>query len=253
MEKIKLEIAYDGTDFHGFAKQQGLRTVQGTLEAVLERITGRPVEVFGSGRTDAGVHARAQIVHFVQHHGPPVEKYPYVLRRVLPRDIVLVNAEKAAPSFHARFSVERKTYRYTVQRAEVQDVFTNRFSWHVPGTLWVERMRVAATYLTGEHDFTSFCAASTSVKDKNRTIFNLNIEEQGTFLHIHCTGSGFLQHMVRIIVGTLIDIGQERFSPNDILHMLKTLDRRVAGRTAPPHGLCLWEIVYPENLLLDLT
>ncbi len=248
MEKIRLEIAYDGTDFHGFARQQGLRTVQGTLENVLTRVTGRPIEVFGSGRTDAGVHARAQVVHFVQEQGPPAGRYLYILKNMLPRDIIPIHAAEAAPDFHARFCVERKTYRYTIQRAPIEDIYTNRFSWHVPRHLSLEQMKLAAAQLVGEHDFTSFCAAATPVQDKTRTIYSLDIQEQGTYLHIFCTGSGFLQYMVRIIVGTLIDVGQGRFKPDDVSHMLKIQDRRAAGKTAPPYGLSLWEVGYPNAI-----
>ncbi len=247
MRKIKLEVAYDGTDFHGFAKQKDLRTVQGTLESILERLTGSPVEVFGSGRTDAGVHARAQVVHFVLNEGPPTDKLVYILRRMLPRDIVPIRTEDAPSDFHARFSVQQKTYRYAIQRAAVEDIFTHRYAWHIPIKLDVAKMKRSAVHFLGEHDFTSFCAASTPVDDKTRTIFQLDIVEHETYLYVFCTGSGFLQHMVRIIVGTLVDVGQARFSPDDVVQMLAMCDRRLAGRTAPPHGLCMWNIVYPSG------
>jgi tRNA pseudouridine38-40 synthase len=247
VRKIRLEIAYDGTDFHGFAKQIGLRTVQGTLETVLSHIAGRLVEVYGSGRTDAGVHARAQVVHFVLDGGPPTDRFVYILSRKLPRDIVPLRACDVSDDFHARFSTLRKTYRYTIQLAKVENVFTNRYAWQIPGALDIRNMRDAATYFVGEHDFTSFCAASTPVQNKVRTIFELNLEENETYLHIFCTGSGFLQNMVRIIVGTLVDIGQGRYSPIDILRMLEAEDRRVAGKTAPARGLCMWDVVYPSG------
>jgi tRNA pseudouridine38-40 synthase len=248
VRKIKLEIAYDGTDFHGFAKQKELRTVQGTLEAILERIAGRPVEVLGSGRTDAGVHARAQVVHFVLDGGPPTEKMVYILSRMLPRDIVPIRACDASNDFHARFSTLQKTYRYTIQRATVEDVFSNRYAWHITSALDIVRMKEAAVHFVGEHDFTSFCAASTPIQNKIRTIFELNLEEHETYLHIFCTGSGFLQNMVRIIVGTLVDIGQGRYVPFDVVRMLEAQDRRIAGKTAPALGLCMWNVVYPEGL-----
>lgn len=244
MGKIKLEIAYDGTDFHGFARQRGLRTVQGTMEGVLERILGYPVEVFGSGRTDAGVHARAQVMHWTQRgYGPPAERYPYLLRRSLPSDMVALTATDAPDDFHARFSVDRKTYRYTIQRARVEDVFTNRYAWHVPLELCIPKMREAAMHLVGTHDFTSFCAAATPVAEKHRTIFEIRIEERGTYCDVYCCGNGFLQYMVRIIVGTLVDIGLGKMQ-SSIRDMLVARDRTRAGQTAPALGLTLWEVSY---------
>jgi tRNA pseudouridine38-40 synthase len=244
VQKVKLVIAYDGTHFHGFARQAGLRTVQGTLEQVLADVLGHPVEVFGSGRTDAGVHARAQVVHFTQQHGPPPERWPRILLRRLPEDIVVTSAEAVPDSFHARFSARWKTYRYTLQRAEVPDVFTRRYTWHVPGPLNLDEMRRAAAALEGEHDFTSFCAAATPVEDKRRTISAIRIDPRGSYLHIYCRGNGFLQHMVRIVVGTLVQVGQGKRTAADIPRILAARDRQAAGPTAPPQGLTLWEVEY---------
>ncbi|WP_067934952.1 tRNA pseudouridine(38-40) synthase TruA [Alicyclobacillus kakegawensis] len=244
MAKIRMVIAYDGTDFHGFARQRNLRTVQGTLEAALQRVLGRPVEVFGSGRTDAGVHARGQVVHFTQSYGPPAERYPRVLGRLLPRDLMVVAADSVPEEFHARFSATGKVYRYTLQRADEEDIFTRRYAWHVPGRLHEAAMREAAQHLLGEHDFTSFCAAATPIEDKRRTIRAIDFVERGTYLDIYCSGNGFLQYMVRIIVGTLVDVGQGRLSPQDIPFILAARDRQRAGQTAPPHGLTLWQVEY---------
>lgn len=252
MTKIKLRLAYDGSDFRGFARQPGLRTIQGTLEDALAGVLGASVEVFGSGRTDAGVHARAQVVHWTQEKGPPAERYPYLLRRILPRDIVPLSATEVPEAFHARFSVLRKTYRYTVQRSRTEDVFTARYAWHVPQPLELAAMREASRHLLGEHDFTSFCAASTPIENKVRTIYQLDVEERGTYVDIYCTGSGFLQHMVRIIAGTLVDVGLGRYRPADVAQMLLARDRQRAGRTAPPHGLCLWDVRYPEEFEISL-
>ncbi|GMA50432.1 tRNA pseudouridine synthase A [Alicyclobacillus contaminans] len=243
MTKIKLTIAYDGTDFHGFARQRGLRTVQGTLESTLQRILRTPVEVFGSGRTDAGVHARAQVVHWTQAQGPPADRYPYLLRRALPPDIVPIEAVEVPDWFHARFSVIRKTYRYCIQRAPVPDVFTHRYTWHQPQPLSLEAMERAAAVLVGTHDFTSFCAVATPVGDKRRTIYEIRLEERGSYLDIYCTGNGFLQYMVRIIVGTLVDIGQGQLR-REIADILAARDRTRAGRTAPASGLTLWDVQY---------
>ncbi len=247
MPKVKLVVAYDGTDFHGFARQQSLRTVQGTLETVLERVLGYPVEVFGSGRTDAGVHARAQVVHFEMGAGPPVERFPYLLRRALPNDIVCVEACEVDEGFHARFSAQAKTYRYTLQQARVADVFTNRYAWHLPVSLDTAAMERAAKHLIGHHDFTSFCAASTPVQDKRRTIWELKLTSRETYLDLYCTGNGFLQNMVRIVAGTLVDVGEHRIADEDVPHILAGRDRRLAGRTAPAHGLTLWRVEYESS------
>ena len=239
-----LTVAYDGTDFHGFARQEGLRTVQGTLESTLKRVLGHPVEVHGSGRTDAGVHARGQVVHWQQDHGPSAERYPYLLRTYLPSDIVAVAAVTAAPDFHARFSAVRKTYRYVIRRAAVEDVFTNRYAWHVPGRLDLDAVQKAALQLCGEHDFTSFCAASTPIDDKRRRLYQLDVRMDDGYLTIECTGNGFLRHMVRIVVGTLVDVGRGRLQADAMPAILAAHDRKRAGITAPPHGLSLWHVEY---------
>lgn len=244
MGLVRLDVSYDGTDFHGFARQPGLRTVQGTLEEVLARLLSTEIEVFGSGRTDAGVHARAQVVHFEQESGPPPERYPRVLARLLPRDIVVTSGSEPPPGFHARFSVRQKTYRYTLQRAKTEDVFTRRYVWHLPEELDLARMADAAKHLVGTHDFTSYCKAGTPIEDKVRTIFALNLQERGSYVDLICTGSGFLQNMVRIIAGTLVDVGMGKMTPEAVLQSLRARDRRSAGRTAPPNGLTLWQVEY---------
>lgn len=247
MPNVKMVIAYDGTDFHGFARQKDLRTVQGTLETVLGSITGEAVEVFGSGRTDAGVHARAQVIHFRQENGPPPSRYPYVMRRALPPDIVAVSTEIVPDAFHARFSAKSKTYRYTIDRSRIPDVFTRRYVWHVPTEMDLDEMHEAAAVLVGEHDFTSFCAASTPIENKVRTIYELRLVERGSYLDVYCTGSGFLQNMVRIVAGTLVDVAEGRMSPEQVAHALQGKDRRLAGRTAPASGLTLWEVHYNDS------
>lgn len=244
LPKIRATVAYDGTDFHGFARQPGLRTVQGTLEAVFTKFAGEPTEVFGSGRTDAGVHARAQVIHWVQRVGPPAERYPLICRRALPSDLVLTAAEVVDDAFHARFSAMRKVYRYTLQRNAVEDVFTKRYAWHVPRPLQLQHMVEAAEHLVGEHDFTSFCAAATPVENKVRTVYNIQLEERGSCLDLYCTGSGFLQNMVRIIAGTLVDVGLGKLSSAALPAVLSGRDRQLAGQTAPARGLCLWQVDY---------
>ncbi|RIV24557.1 tRNA pseudouridine(38-40) synthase TruA [Alicyclobacillaceae bacterium I2511] len=243
MTRIKLAVAYDGTQFHGFARQPGLRTVQGELESTLQRLLGIPVEVYGSGRTDAGVHARVQVVHWDQSFGPQASRYPFVLQRMLPKDIMPLRGETVDTSFHARFSATAKTYRYTLQRAAMEDIFTRRYSWHLPGRLDVTAMQQAAADLVGYHDFTSYCAAATPVEDKRRQLYEIRFEARDTYLDIYFRGNGYLQNMVRILTGTLVDWarGELKHSP---AWVLAARDRRVAGQTAPAQGLALWQVEY---------
>ncbi|EPZ45933.1 tRNA pseudouridine(38-40) synthase TruA [Alicyclobacillus acidoterrestris] len=243
--RIRLVVSYDGADFHGFARQKGLRTVQGVLEDTLSNLLGTFIEVHGSGRTDKGVHARAQVVHFDLPYGPPADRIVHVLSRRLPNDIIPISASQVDSTFHARFSVVRKTYRYHIFRGNLPDVFKYRFSWHVPEALDIAAMRRAGAHLVGEHDFTSFCAAAAPQEDKVRTIYELRIEESGEDLYLYCAGSGFLQYMVRIITGTLVDVGLGGMSAERLPDILAAKSREAAGRTAPAHGLCLWNVEYP--------
>lgn len=244
-ERICLVVAYDGAGFHGFARQTGLRTVQGVLEDTLSDMLGMNIEVHGSGRTDKGVHARAQVIHFDLAYGPTADRMVHVLRRRLPSDIIPVSTLAVDSTFHARFSVVKKSYRYRLHLAPLPDVFTYRFSWHIREALSLPDMLQAATAFVGTHDFTSFCAAASPLEDKVRTVTSVNITRQGDELVLDFEGTGFLQYMVRIMVGTLVDVGLGTFRPTAVADMLYARDRTKAGRTAPPHGLTLWNVEYP--------
>ncbi|MFC4765918.1 tRNA pseudouridine(38-40) synthase TruA [Effusibacillus consociatus] len=247
MRNIKLTVSYEGTDFHGFQVQPGLRTVQGELELALQKLTGEPVQVIGSGRTDAGVHAWGQIVNFHTASRIPTEKWAIALNVNLPQDLVVRAAEEVPESFHARFDAVGKIYRYQIDRGMFPDVFARRYAWHVPYLLDIEKMRKAAEYLVGELDFTSFCNAGTPLEDKVREIQQVTLVERGNLLSITVQGSGFLWNMVRIIAGTLTDVGKGRIDPERIPEMLQALDRTKAGVTAPAHGLTLIEVLYPRT------
>ncbi|SIS71166.1 tRNA pseudouridine(38-40) synthase TruA [Alicyclobacillus vulcanalis] len=254
--RIRLVLGYDGSGFHGFARQEGLRTVQGVLEDVLLRMLGTEIPVEGSGRTDRGVHARAQVVHFDLPYGPPVERMVHVLRRRLPADILPRAADEVDEAFHARFSVVRKTYRYTLDLAPLPSLYWYKFSWHVPEPLDLDAMKEAAKHLLGEHDFTSFCAAEAPQRDKVRRLDRVDFRRDGSRLHVEFEGNGFLQYMVRILVGTLVKVGRGKESPDRIPDILEARDRRLAGETAPPHGLCLWNVEYPSaygGKVIDLS
>jgi tRNA pseudouridine38-40 synthase len=248
-EKIKLSISYDGTDFHGFQIQPGLRTVQGVLTDVMQSIVKHSLSLEGSGRTDAGVHARYQVVSCEVQHHIPVEKWPIALNSRLPQDLIVTSAEYVPDTFHARFSAIAKTYRYTVDRAAVADVFKHRYAYHHPRSIDRKRIAEASLFLLGTHDFTSFCGSGTHVENKVRTIYGIHLVEEGQFLHIYCTGNGFLYNMVRIIVGTLLQVGIGKWNPADIQTMLLAKDRTKAGMTAPAHGLTLWQVYYDQSEL----
>lgn len=244
-ERIRLVVAYDGGGFHGFARQSGLRTVQGVLEETLSDMLGTTIEVHGSGRTDKGVHARAQVVHYDQPYGPPADRVVHVLERRLPPDVIPVSAVAVDSDFHARFSVVRKSYRYALYRRKTPDLFQSRFTWHLRDSLNVEAMSVAAQFLVGSHDFTSFCAAAAPQQDKVRTVYRVDVVDEDDNLYLYCEGNGFLQYMVRIMTGTLVDVGLGQIEASAIPSILQGRDRTLSGQTAPAHGLCLWNVEYP--------
>lgn len=244
--RLKCTISYDGHLFNGYQVQPGKRTVQDELEkalAVLHKSKDR-ISVVSSGRTDSGVHAAGQVIHFDTPLSIPAERWPYALNALLPDDIAVKQAEIADDGFHARFSAVKKEYRYFVYTEKHPDVFKRHYAYHFSYQLNVQSMREAAKQLIGTHDFTSFCAAKTEVQDKVRTIYELDWTETDDGLQMRITGSGFLYNMVRIIAGTLLDAGIGKISPDDVKSMLAAKDREAAGRTAPGHGLYLWNVYY---------
>ncbi|MED1915302.1 tRNA pseudouridine(38-40) synthase TruA [Brevibacillus sp. NPDC058079] len=244
MKRLRCVLAYDGTDFSGFQVQPDQVTVQGEIEAALNRVTGEDIQVFGSGRTDAGVHARGQVIHFDTSSNIPMDKWRFVLNNQLPDSIVIRTVEEVDASFHARFDVQVKEYRYCIDNNPVADVFRHRYADHIRFPLDVDAMQQAAHYLVGEHDFTSFCSAKTFVEDKVRTVYGLTVEKIGDEVWVTCQGNGFLYNMVRIIVGTLVEVGQGKRNPAELREILAACDREKAGKTAPAKGLTMWEVVY---------
>ncbi|CAI8822859.1 tRNA pseudouridine synthase A [Brevibacillus sp. IT-7CA2] len=244
MKRLRCVLAYDGTDFSGFQVQPDQVTVQGEIEAALNRVTGEDIQVFGSGRTDAGVHARGQVIHFDTSSNIPMDKWRFVLNNQLPDSIVIRTVEEVDASFHARFDVQVKEYRYCIDNNPVADVFRHRYADHIRFPLDVDAMQQAAHYLVGEYDFTSFCSAKTFVEDKVRTVYGLTVEKNGDEVWVTCRGNGFLYNMVRIIVGTLVEVGQGKRNPAELREILAACDREKAGKTAPAKGLTMWEVVY---------
>jgi len=247
MRNIKLTVAYDGTEYHGFQEQRGtgLKTVQEVLEKSLARLAGRFVRVIGAGRTDAGVHARGQVVNFdADGWHIPVERIVLALNGVLPPDVAAICAESVPADFHARFSATAKTYCYTLYNSRVPSPFHRRYSLFVPRPLNDNAMRAAAERLVGEHDFASFQAVGTPVKSTVRILYRVTVEREGPLVFLRFRGNGFLYNMVRIMVGTLLEVGLGKRPPEDISAVLAARDRTRAGPTVPPQGLCLEEVEY---------
>lgn len=247
MRNIKLVVAYDGTAYHGFQEQRGtgLPTIQEELEKQLSGLAGKDVQIYGSGRTDAGVHAQGQVVNFnAQGWNIPTQRIPLALNGVLPPDIAVLSAEDAVEDFHARFSAKIKEYRYSIHNHRVPNPMLRRYSYFFPRPLDLEAMREAADYLVGRHDFSSFKAEGTPVKNTVRNLFEISIETRGELVDIIFRGEGFLHHMVRIMTGTFLDVGIHKYPPVMVQEIRDSKDRTRAGATAPPQGLCLMKVTY---------
>ncbi|WP_138420148.1 tRNA pseudouridine(38-40) synthase TruA [Aquibacillus sediminis] len=248
VERLMCTISYDGTNYSGYQIQPNGRTVQEELESALTKMhKGQHVRVTASGRTDAGVHAWGQVIHFDSPLTIPTENWKKALNTLLPNDVYVCNVKKVADSFHARFDVKEKEYRYFIMNRKEIDIFNRDHTLHVKQPLDIEVMNEACSLLEGEHDFSSFCAANTGVKgDKIRTIYHASCYQEEDQIVFVCKGSGFLYNMVRIIVGTLIEIGTGSLTPSHMKQVLDAKDRVAAGKTAPPQGLFLWRVVYNE-------
>lgn len=265
MRNLRLVLAYDGTDFHGWQRQPGLPTIQETLEACVERVTGQRADVWGSGRTDAGVHALGQVANFKTDCPIPCENLRKALNNALPPTVRVKDVQEVGDRFHARYDVRAKTYRYRILQAPICSPFLWRFVWHYPFPLDHQRMAEAAQLIEGEYDFTSFAAAETresEVRSQNSEFRTPNSQPPGkemvrrifssrllwrprtSILVYEISGNGFLRHMVRSIVGTLVEVGRGKLAPRDITRILAARDRALAGPTAPAHGLCLVKVEY---------
>ncbi|WP_026565723.1 tRNA pseudouridine(38-40) synthase TruA [Bacillus sp. UNC41MFS5] len=245
MPRYKCIISYDGSGFSGYQVQPNKRTVQSVLEAMLTKMhKGEPVKVFASGRTDAGVHAKGQVIHFDSPLHIPEDKWGRALNSLLPGDISVHSVVTVDESFHARFDAKGKEYRYMLHLSSNRDPFLRKFAYQYPYRLDLNAMEQASKFFLGTHDFTSFCAAKTEVEDKVRTIKAVDFSRENEILTIRFVGNGFLYNMVRILVGTLLEVGLGERSPEDIQTILEQKDRTFAGKTAPGHGLYLWEVFY---------
>ena len=244
MRRIKLTVAYDGTDYCGWQVQNNGATIEGELNTALTRLTGQTVKVIGASRTDAGVHARGNVAVFDTESSIPPERFLFAVNALLPEDIVVVDSCEVAADWHPRHCNTEKTYEYRVLNQKLPDPMRRRDTYFVSFPLDLEKMRKAAGYLEGEHDFKSFCNVHTHVEDTVRTIYRLEVIREENVITIRVRGNGFLYNMVRIIAGTLVFVGGGKINPNDMTDIINSKDRERAGITAPPQGLCLKEVYY---------
>jgi tRNA pseudouridine38-40 synthase len=245
MQRYKSIISYDGSGFSGYQVQPNKRTVQSELEKVLAKMhKGKSIKVSASGRTDAGVHAKGQVVHFDSPLPISEEKWELALNSMLPEDISVLSVLKVDSSFHARFDALGKEYRYLLKLSKKRDPFQRDFAYQFPYELNLEAMKQASLFFIGTHDFTSFCSARTEVLDRVRTIETIDFLLEGDFLTLRFVGNGFLYNMVRILTGTLLEVGTGKRRPEEIVDILDQKDRRFAGKTAPAQGLYLWKVFY---------
>lgn len=247
MKRVKLTVAYDGTDYHGWQIQNNGITIESELNRCLSELLGEKIQVIGASRTDAGVHALGNVAVFDTECRMPAEKISYALNQRLPEDIRIQKSEEVAPDWHPRRCESRKTYEYRIYRGEFPMPVKRLYSYFIYHPLDVDSMRKAAALLEGEHDFRSFCQTGAQVESTVRTIYSVEIEEQGAELVIRVCGNGFLYNMVRIIAGTLIEVGRGSRRPEDMTAVLQAVDRSAAGPTAPAHGLTLVRYEFTEQ------
>ncbi len=245
---FKLVLAYDGTDFHGWQRQSGVRSVQQDLEATLQRILRHPVTVAGASRTDTGVHARGQVACFRSHVAWPVENLRRALAHRLPEDMALVTLTEAPAGFQPARDAQTKLYRYRIFNSERRPVtnLAQRYAWHVWYPLDLARLHAAGALLVGTHDFAGFAGQGSPRANTIRSVTQVVARRMDDEVVIEVEGDGFLYHQVRNMVGTLVEIGRGHWPPERVSEILSACDRRLAGRTAPPQGLCLEWVRYAE-------
>ncbi len=241
---LKLTIEYEGTRYHGWQIQPNGVTIQEKIEEVLLRLTGKRPKVIGSGRTDAGVHAEGQVAHFKTESPIDCTSLQRGLNGLLPDDIVINKVEEVPDDFHARFSAKGKTYRYVILNRSYPTAFERERCWQISFSLNLDAMKEAAAILSGRHDFSAFQASDCSAGHPNREIRRIEIQEKGEWVTVIVSGDAFLKHMVRNIVGTLIEVGRDKLTPADMRDILESRDRTKAGPTAPARGLFLVAVDY---------
>lgn len=244
VRNLKLIVTYEGTRYAGFQRQVNGLTLQAVLEEAIRKLTGETVKIIAAGRTDAGVHARGQVVNFHSHTGLPAAQVQRALNHFLPEDVLVWLVDDVASDFHARYSAKSKTYSYRIYHSELRPVFERNFLYHYRFPLQIDQMQEAAQILVGTKDFRSFQATGTAVKNTVKTIHFCKVTQQEPEIRIEINADGFLYHMVRNIAGTLILVGNGRITVADFQRILEVTDRSLAGPTAPASGLCLEEVFY---------
>jgi tRNA pseudouridine38-40 synthase len=245
--RLKLVVGYRGTRYHGWQIQPNVLTVQGTLEAALKTIVNETIRIHASGRTDAGVHALGQVVHFDTTSPIATSSLLRGLNSLLPADVVVKRARDVTTDFHARYSARRKTYAYVVHNHPLRPAFHMSYVWHITQPLDLSAMHSAGDILIGQHDFSAFRAASCAAKSPVRSLMRLTVQRRGKRILFLLTADGFLQHMVRNIVGTLVQIGRGQIDAAAMPVILQSCQRKMAGPTAPPQGLYLVRVMYPTR------
>ena len=245
MRNIKLTIEYDGKDFNGWQKQPTKLNIQGTIEQAIKIVTGEEVDLMASGRTDAGVHAFGQVANFKTNSNIPIEKIAIALNSNLKKSIRIISAEEVDEKFHSRLTCKKKTYRYVINNSEFSSAIYRNLETHIPQKLDVGKMKQGAKYFEGEHDFKAFKASGTSSKSSIRTIYKAEVFEMpNNRIYIELTGNGFLYNMVRIIAGTLVEVGLGKIKAEEINDIMESKRRENAGKTLPPQGLYLVNVEY---------
>ena len=244
MRNIKLIIEYDGSKFGGWQKQPTKLNIQGEIEQAIKEITGEEIELTASGRTDSGVHSLGQVANFKTSSNIEIEKIPYAINSKLKKSIVIKSAEEVDENFHARYNCKGKKYRYIINNSSQGTAIYRGLECHIPQQLNIEKMQEAIKYFEGEHDFKGFRASGTSSKSSVRTIYKAEVKQDGERIIIELTGNGFMYNMVRIISGTIADVGLGKIKPNEIPEIIESRDRSKAGKTLPAHGLYLVEVYY---------
>lgn len=247
MKRIKLTVAYDGTDYCGWQLQPGKPTIEAEINKALSGLLGEEITVIGASRTDSGVHAFGNVAVFDTDSAIPADKICLAVNQRLPKDIRVQSSIEVPADFHPRRVTSRKTYEYRILNRRISLPTERLYTSHIYYTLNLALMQKAASYLIGEHDFKSFCSVKTQALETVRTIYTLDVVKSGDIITISITGSGFLYNMVRIIAGTLLEIGRGAYPPEKMPAILHGCDRSLAGPTAPAEGLTLVKIEYPEN------
>jgi tRNA pseudouridine38-40 synthase len=244
LTRIKMTVEYDGSRYHGFQIQHNANTVQAELENGIKRLTGEEASIICAGRTDSGVHALGQVIVFDTQTSIPGDKWQFALNSFLPADIQIIESSECIPHFHPRFDARSKTYHYIIYRQNKGRIFYRNYALHNIDSLDITAMQAGCELLEGRHNFKSFCASGSSVKTFERSVYHCKVVEEEPFLRLEIKADGFLYNMVRIIMGTLLEIGRGNYQPETITDIIAAQDRTKAGPTVPPQGLYLVEVEY---------